>query len=98
VRTEELALAAGVEAEVRTAVERRGWAGAGLSREETVRLSEFTRGREAGAARLVSGISQGKVILAISRRRDSVAEMGIFKASSHSIDSAMAQAAVEKRE
>jgi len=44
-------------------MERRGWAGEGLSREETVKLSKSTRGQEAGVVREdFSLISQEKVI------------------------------------
>jgi len=90
-------LAAGVEAEVGTAVERRGCAGAGLSREKIVRMSKFTRGQEAGVEReLWSEISQEKVIFSMSQWRDSLADMGFLRVASHSMDSTMATAAVVK--
>jgi len=94
---EGLSLVAGVEAEVGTTVERRGCAGAGLSREETVRLSKFTRGLEAGMEReLWSEISQEKVIFLMSQQRDSLAEMSFLRVVSHSMDSTIATAAVVK--
>jgi len=95
--TEEQSLATGVEAEVGIAVERRGWAGTRLSREETIRLSKLTKGQEAKVeGELRSESSQEKVIFSMSLWRDSLAEIGFWRAESHSIDSAMAIVAVEK--
>jgi len=97
VATEGLSLTRGGEAGVGTAVERRGCAGAGLSWEETVRLSKLTRGQEAGVEReLWSRISQEKVIFSMSQWRDSLAEMGFLRVASHSMDSAIMTAVVVK--
>jgi len=92
VLTEELPLVARAIAGVGMAMERRGWAGGGLLMEETVKLSKLTSGWVAGVEELGTEISQEKVIWSISLQRDSVAEMGILRDASHSIDSVMAWA------
>jgi len=98
VRAEESLAAAGAEVAVGKAVERRGCAAGGLSKEDTVRLSKLTLGREIKAeATAGEETSQEKVILSMSRQVDSFAEMGFLRASSHPIDSAMATAALENR-
>jgi len=86
----------GVEAEVGIAVERRDWAGARLSREETIRLSKLTRGWEVELGELRSESSQEKVMFSMSWWRDSLAEIGLWRTESHCIDSAIATAAVKK--
>ena len=73
--TEELPLVAGAVAGVGMAMERRGWAGGGLSMEEMVKVSKLTSGRETGVEELGTEISQEKVIWSMSLQRDSVAEM-----------------------
>jgi len=97
--TDEASWVVGVEATVRIAMERRTCAGGGLSREETVKLSKLTRGQEARVVRECwLAISQEKVMFSISQQRNSFAEIVLLCAASHSMDSAMATAEVEKEE
>jgi len=59
--TKEASWVSGVEAGVETAIERRAWAGGGLSRKETIELSKLTRGWKTGVVRKPwTVISQGK--------------------------------------
>jgi len=96
---EESSAAAGAEADVGRAVERSGCAAGGLSKEDMVRLSKFTVGWETTEV-TKAGVesSQEKEIDSMLQRVGSLAEMGFLRAASQSIDSAMATAALEKRE
>lgn len=76
----------------------KGLCDGGLSKEDTVRLSKFTLGREIEEEAMAGEeTSQEKVIVSISQQVDSFAEMGFLRASSHPIDSAIATAVLEKR-
>jgi len=99
VQADESLAAAGAEAVMGRAVERRGCATEGLFKEETVRLSKFTLGREIReVAEARVDTSQEKVMVSISQQVDSFAEIGFLRAASQPINSAMATAALEKRE
>jgi len=99
VQAEESSAAAGAEVVIGRAVERRGCAAGGLSKEDTVRLSKFTLGQEIReVAEAGVETSHEKVMVSISRQVDSFAEIGFLRAASQSIDSAMATAALEKQE
>ncbi len=96
---EESSAAAGAEVDVGRAVERSGCDAGGLSKEDTVRLSKFTIGWETEeVTEAWLGSSQEKEIVSTSWQVDSLAEMGFLRAASHSIDLAMATAALEKQE
>jgi len=99
VQAKESSAAAGAEAVVGRAVERRGCAAGGLSKEDTVRLSKFTMGWEIKEV-TEAGVdtSQEKLIVSMSWQVDSLAEMGFLRAASQPIDLAMATAALEKWE
>jgi len=76
VRTGESSATTGAEA-VGRAVERRGCAAGGLSKEDTVRLSKLTVGQETEEVTEAGlGTSQEEELVLMSQRLDSLAEMG----------------------